>query len=106
MHHSSSGRNRGRAFISIRMIGTGAVLVLVGIGVAYWVVPKPAPKLNLILVTLDTTRADHLGCYGRQEALTPTLDELARGGVLFERAYTPAPFPLPAHASILTGLYP
>jgi arylsulfatase A-like enzyme len=69
-------------------------------------VPKPEPKWNLILVTLDTTRADHLGCYGHKDALTPTLDKLARGGVLFERAYTSAPFTLPAHASILTGLYP
>ena len=64
------------------------------------------PKLNLILITLDTTRADHLGCYGHETAFTPTLDGLAQRGVLFERTYAPAPFTLPAHASIHTGVYP
>jgi arylsulfatase A-like enzyme/Tfp pilus assembly protein PilF len=61
---------------------------------------------NVLLITLDTTRADRLGCYGYSVALTPTLDALAAGGVLFERAYTPAPLTLPSHASMMTGLYP
>jgi arylsulfatase A-like enzyme/Tfp pilus assembly protein PilF len=66
-----------------------------------------APKRpNVLLVTLDTTRADRLGCYGYVPALTPTLDALAAHGVLFERAYTPAPLTLPSHASMMTGLYP
>lgn len=69
---------------------------------AYW----SQPRLNVILVTLDTTRADHLGCYGAAEALTPQLDRLASEGVLFERVYTTAPLTLPAHASMFTGLYP
>jgi len=61
---------------------------------------------NVLLVTLDTTRADHLGCYGHAEASTPVIDRLAAGGVLFSRAATPAPLTLPAHASVMTGLYP
>ncbi len=61
---------------------------------------------NLLLITLDTTRADHLGCYGYTNALTPALDSLAKNGVLFEQAYTPAPITLPAHTTMLTGLYP
>lgn len=61
---------------------------------------------NVLLITLDTTRADRLGCYGYAPALTPTLDGLAAEGVLFERAYTPAPLTLPSHASMMTGLYP
>ncbi|MSR60129.1 MAG: tetratricopeptide repeat protein [Planctomycetaceae bacterium] len=61
---------------------------------------------NVLLITLDTTRADRLGCYGHQAALSPVLDRLAKRGVLFERAYAPAPLTLPSHASILTGLYP
>jgi arylsulfatase A-like enzyme/tetratricopeptide (TPR) repeat protein len=61
---------------------------------------------NLLLVTLDTTRADHLGCYGHAEAETPALDALARDGVLFERCITPTAFTLPSHSSIMTGLYP
>jgi arylsulfatase A-like enzyme len=64
------------------------------------------PQFNVLLVTLDTTRADRLGCYGYTDAHTPALDSLAAQGVLFERAFTPAPVTLPAHASLLTGLVP
>ncbi len=61
---------------------------------------------NLLLVTYDTTRADRLGCYGLDEIETPHTDALARRGVLFTRAFSPAPVTLPSHASMLTGLYP
>jgi choline-sulfatase len=61
---------------------------------------------NLLLVTLDTVRADHLGCYGYGPAETPALDRLAREGVRFARASSAAPLTLPSHASILTGLLP
>jgi arylsulfatase A-like enzyme/Flp pilus assembly protein TadD len=61
---------------------------------------------NVLLVTLDTTRADRLGCYGAAGAVTPALDGLAAGGTLFEHAYTPSPMTLPAHATIMTGLQP
>jgi arylsulfatase A-like enzyme/Tfp pilus assembly protein PilF len=61
---------------------------------------------NVLLVTLDTTRADHLGSYGDPDARTPVTDALARDGVLFAQAATPAPLTLPAHSSIMTGLYP
>jgi tetratricopeptide (TPR) repeat protein len=61
---------------------------------------------NVLLITLDTTRADRLGCYGYAAARTPRLDALAREGVRFVRAYAPAPLTLPAHASILSGLHP
>jgi arylsulfatase A-like enzyme len=91
----------------------GTCCACLGIGIALFgavIASRPAartkPTWNVILVTLDTTRADHLGCYGSETALTPTLDELARRGIVFERAYTSAPFTLPAHASIHTGLYP
>jgi choline-sulfatase len=61
---------------------------------------------NLVLITMDTTRADHLGCYGDERAVTPNLDALARDGVLFDQAIAVAPLTLPSHASLLTGLYP
>ncbi len=61
---------------------------------------------DVLLVTMDTTRADRLGCYGHTSARTPIIDGLADEGVLFERAYTPAVMTLPSHASILTGLLP
>lgn len=65
-----------------------------------------APRPNLLLVTLDTTRADRLGCYGARDASTPNLDRIAREGVLAERAVAVAPITLPSHASILTSLFP
>jgi choline-sulfatase len=57
-------------------------------------------------MTLDTTRADHLGCYGGAGAATPRIDALARGGMRFEHALSPVPLTLPAHASLLSGLVP
>jgi len=62
--------------------------------------------LNVLLVTLDTTRADRIGCYGFPLARTSRLDRLAREGVRATNAITAAPITLPAHSSILTGLYP
>lgn len=64
------------------------------------------PTTNVLIVTLDTTRADRLGCYGYKKALTPALDGLAAQGVLFEHACSPAPLTLPSHATMFTGLYP
>ncbi len=69
------------------------------------VLPKE-PGLNVVLITLDTTRADRLGCYGYAEAVTPNLDAIARKGVRFAKAYAPAPLTLPSHASIMTGRNP
>jgi choline-sulfatase len=63
-------------------------------------------RRNLLLITVDTLRADHLGAYGSQRARTPVMDALARRGTLFEQAFTVAPVTLPAHASILTGRLP
>ena len=63
-------------------------------------------RYNVLLITVDTLRADHLGCYGDARAFTPHMDRLAADGVLFEGAQTAAPITLPAHASILTGTYP
>jgi arylsulfatase A-like enzyme/Flp pilus assembly protein TadD len=69
--------------------------------------PPSAPRRdNILLVTLDTTRADRLGCYGYARARTRRFDRLAAEGVRFESAFSPAPITLPAHASIFTGLYP
>jgi choline-sulfatase len=61
---------------------------------------------NLVLVTLDTVRADHLGCYGDRQAVTPWLDRLASEGVRFANASSAVPLTLPSHTSLLTGLLP
>ncbi len=62
--------------------------------------------LNLVLVTIDTLRADRLGCYGNSKIETPNLDKLAQAGTLFENAVTHAPLTAPSHASMFTGMYP
>lgn len=61
---------------------------------------------NLLLVTLDTTRADRIGAYGYKPAKQPTLDALAANGTLFEQTYAQIPLTLPSHSSMMTGRYP
>lgn len=71
--------------------------------------PLPAGALkgaNVLLVTIDTLRADHVGSYGSTANLTPRLDALAREGLRFGTAYTAVPMTLPAHTSLMTGQYP
>src|SRR5438552_199814 len=93
---------RPRYVVGVAVVVTAAALIVrIGSGL---LPVRVAP--DILLVTLDTTRADHLGAYGNRRAQTPRLDQLARDGVLFERAIAAAPITLPAHASLLTGLYP
>jgi arylsulfatase A-like enzyme/Tfp pilus assembly protein PilF len=91
----------------------GGLALLLGILAVVWFLGPGRDRMgrgampqNVLLITLDTTRADHLGCYGYGPAKTPNLDALAREGVRFARVYCPAPLTLPSHSSIMTGLYP
>src|SRR5437868_13397708 len=69
--------------------------------------PKtPASHPNIVLITLDTTRADRMGFLGSERGLTPNLDALAKQGVVFTHAYSQVPLTTPSHAAILTGTYP
>jgi len=61
---------------------------------------------NILLISIDTCRADHLSCYGYPRRTTPNIDQLAQEGILFTNVYTLAPFTLPAHSSMLTGTVP
>jgi arylsulfatase A-like enzyme/tetratricopeptide (TPR) repeat protein len=104
----------------IALIATAVVVLLGALALVWSLRPPTDPRErvrrlwsrlgvgqpNVVVITLDTTRADHLGCYGYAEAETPNLDALARRGVLFSQASTPAPLTLPAHSSIMTGTYP
>jgi choline-sulfatase len=83
----------------------GAVSLAVGIS-ACAPAPRAAHARNLVLITIDSLRADHVGAYGAARAHTPALDTLARSGVRFEHAYAAAPITLPSHATILSGRYP
>jgi len=110
-------RKRGRRWLWI----PGLMIVLAV--VAYWGVrhfaggsPRQSvirgwkdlgvDKPNVVVVTLDTTRADHLGPYGYAGVRTPVLDDLARRGTLFEECASAVPLTLPSHSTIFTGVYP
>jgi arylsulfatase A-like enzyme len=69
-------------------------------------VPPPAGTPDVLVVTLDTTRADHLSTYGYARETSPNLTRLAHDGVLYRDARSPAGWTLPGHASLMTGLYP
>src|SRR5437899_4350994 len=68
--------------------------------------PQPARHPNILLITLDTTRADRMGFLGSKRGLTPALDAFARSAVVFTRAYAQAPVTTVSHATLLTGSYP
>jgi arylsulfatase A-like enzyme len=75
--------------------------------IMYWAeAVKEDDRPNVILISLDTLRADHLGCYGYHRATSPNIDKFAESAILFEYAIAPSPWTLPSHASLFTGLHP
>jgi choline-sulfatase len=82
------------------------LICLVCVAVVALAAPRAAIHPNILLVTLDTTRADRMGFLGSTRGLTPELDALARGAFVFTRAYSQAPITTASHATILTGTYP
>ncbi|MBK9644611.1 MAG: sulfatase-like hydrolase/transferase [Deltaproteobacteria bacterium] len=80
--------------------------LLVGCGAEPRSKELSAPRPSLVLITLDTTRADRIGAYGHSLARTPTIDGLAAQGARFDRAYAVVPLTTPSHASMLSGVYP
>ncbi len=85
--------------------GTGALLSLLLLLGGCGSGGRGAPW-NILLITIDTLRADRLGCYGGTASITPNIDRLAAEGTLFAESYCAMPITLPSHTSILTGLYP
>ena len=90
-------RGRRRVAVAVALAGAAA---------ATWCAPGRQPPLAVVLVTIDTLRADHLGCYGYSRPTSPFLDRLAAEGALFENAYSSISHTTPAHATLFTGLYP
>ena len=100
---------------SVSILITGAVLI--GTIGAFWdygreryqigkLPPAKSGSPNVILITLDTLRADHVSAYGYGRSTTPNLDRLAKSGVLFENAFSNSSWTLPSHASLFTGRLP
>jgi arylsulfatase A-like enzyme len=82
-----------------------ASAVVAMLGGSWWRMTRPAP-IGVVLITLDTTRADRLSPYGLMDVSMPHLERLAREGIVFDQASSVAPLTLPAHCSIFTGLFP
>ncbi|HEY7516512.1 MAG TPA: sulfatase, partial [Vicinamibacteria bacterium] len=97
----------------MRRFGLAAVILAGLLAGVWWTRPRWVGSLlpartarNLLLVSIDTLRADRLGSYGHREAQTPRVDALARSGLRFAQATTVVPLTLPAHSSLLTGTFP
>jgi arylsulfatase A-like enzyme len=116
----AQGRGPGRVWP--RRLAVGALLVATACGDGARDVDREGPRevsgdiadhgafgraadFDLLLLILDTVRADHLGCYGDTDADTPVIDALASRGLRFDQALATAPITLPSHCSIMTGLY-
>ncbi|MBM3296515.1 MAG: tetratricopeptide repeat protein [Candidatus Aminicenantes bacterium] len=95
-----------------RLIAAGALLL--ALAAAWILIPRGAgfdrlksrDDYNVILITVDTLRADRIGCYGFQGVETPTMDMFASRGVKFDRCYAPTPLTLPSHTTLMTGTHP
>jgi len=104
-------RSRWSLRLRIALVALGAGLLLAGWTVLVGPIAgvrliQPRSARNLLLVSLDTVRADHLGSYHYAAAQTPQMDQLATSGLRFEHASTVAPLTLPAHSSLMTGTFP
>lgn len=84
----------------------GLALLCAGLATALLLWGRRGPTPSVLLVTIDTLRADRVGAYGSTAGATPRLDALASAGTLFETALSPVPLTLPAHATLLSGLEP
>jgi choline-sulfatase len=91
---------------SLARVGNSMMVVVSMMMAAHCASGAAANNLNVVLVTIDTLRADHLGCYGYTGVETPNIDRLAAGGTKFVYTYAQVPFTLPSHASMFTSTYP
>jgi arylsulfatase A-like enzyme len=100
---------------STPVLVVGVLLLALGMKAGEWLVerhqlaaaPLAAPgSPNILLIVIDTLRADHVSSYGYSRSTTPNIDRIAREGVVFENAIAPCSWTLPSHASLLTGRYP
>ncbi len=90
----------------VTIVGVVRLAAILGVVCGLSCSPQQREATSILLITLDTTRADRIGCYGDERALTPVLDSLATRGVRFTQCITPTPLTLPSHTSMFTGLNP
>ncbi len=106
MAEKKSKRAKGKRGKAILVLCLG--ILLIGIAAGLFFSPQQAGPgaPNIVIICLDTLRADHLGCYGYHRDTTPHIDRFAAQGVLFEQTLSQAPWTLPAHVSLFSSLYP
>ena len=100
---NARARNAWNATVNARARAWTRVLLLAACCLACGRAPLDA---NLLIITLDTTRSDHLGCYGHERNTSPEIDRVAADGVVYTRAFSTSSWTLPAHASLFTGKFP
>src|SRR5574341_1907783 len=100
MSNSAPGRTCSRWFL------LAAALAAVALGAWLWLAPGRRPAPNVLLITVDTLRADHLGAYGYGRPTSPNLDALAKESLLYRRAFSQAPETNPSLSSLMTSHYP
>lgn len=83
-----------------------SVILLVMFASLFAVILRPKRRINVILITVDTLRADHLGAYGYRRNTSPHLDRFAKEGIVFRQAFSHAPATNPSLSSLMTSLYP
>jgi len=96
----NTARRRVQRCCRMTLLMCLVLLSLIGCG------GKEDRRLNILLISIDTLRADHLGCYGYAKETSPAIDRLAERGVRFEQAVSASPWTLPSHMSMMTSLYP
>jgi arylsulfatase A-like enzyme/Tfp pilus assembly protein PilF len=107
----SKHRNSAKRWVIVSVL---AAALVIGAGFAWLRTPNRTCPIaagalkgaNVLVVTIDTLRADYVGAYGSTRSVTPTIDRLAREGLRFDTTHTHVPLTLPSHTSILTGTYP
>lgn len=101
--------NKSHAFRCIPVLVSALVFSLFGCGDESTTATNPPEKkerYNVLLISLDTLRVDHVGAYGYDRPVSPKIDRFAEKAIRFDRAYSHAPWTTPSHASLLTSLYP
>jgi len=97
---------RSTVFTAISVILILAALLIASVVLWYFFAPQTREIRHVLLISIDTCRCDHLGCYGYPLETTPNIDAIAGKGIIFEDAISPQPFTLPAHCTMLTGTIP
>ncbi|GAI10463.1 unnamed protein product [marine sediment metagenome] len=101
--NQNKSRNSKTSFPFAKLCLLAVLVLLVAVVLLSYSKLTARPIRNVILISIDTCRADYLSCYGYSRKTTPNIDAIADAATLFENVISPVPLTLPAHCSMLTG---